>query len=371
MHGTIIFNPGTGYQTARRLWQGCPTVLRTPGGKLFAGWYSGGSREPSAFNYNLLVSSCDGGLSWSEPLLVIESLTKEKVLAIDIELWLDPRGRMWLFWTQRHLQYAAKDPRHLQCWAIVCDDPDAPVLRWSEPRCLAPGFLRCQPTVLSDGRWLLCAYDWTGTRYHYSESSDCGETWIRREAGEKTVPVDFDETMVLERLDGSLWMLSRNAHTGFLSETVSRDGGATWLPGRQTSIPNPASRFYLRRLKSGRVLLINNDDSGKRINMTAFLSEDDGVSWKYSLVIDPRETSYPDAVEAEDGTIYMVHDRGRMSFKEILCSRFTEADIMAGKLTDHDSYVCQIISKAPRDPWNTEEAERMAKLDREMFDVYF
>ena len=86
MHGTIIFNPGTGYQTARRLWQGCPTVLRTPGGKLFAGWYSGGSREPSAFNYNLLVSSCDGGLSWSEPLLVIESLTKEKVLAIDIEL---------------------------------------------------------------------------------------------------------------------------------------------------------------------------------------------------------------------------------------------------------------------------------------------
>ena len=165
-------------------------------------------------------------------------------------------------------------------------------------------------------------------------------------------------------------MLSRNVNTGFLSETVSCDGGASWQPGKLTAIPNPTSRFYLRRLKSGRVLLINNNDSKRRISMTAFLSEDDGVTWKYSLVIDPRETSYPDAVEAEDGTIYMVHDRGRMSFKEICVSRFTEADIMAGELTDHDSYVCQIISKAPRDPWNTEEVERMTKVDQEIIDTY-
>lgn len=367
MHGTVILNPGAEYRVGKRLWQGCPTILRTPNGKLFAGWYSGGSREPSLSNYNVLVRSDDGGLSWSEPILVVESLKKERVLAIDIQLWLDPQGRMWLFWTQRYLARKVESPEHLQLWTIVCDDPDAEVLQWSEPRCIAPGFLRCQPTVLADGRWLLCAYDWVGTHYHYSESSDNGRTWIRRQGGEKTVPTNFDESMILERRDGSLRMLARNTSSGFLAETISGDGGKSWSPATLTTIPDPSSRFFLRRLKSGRVLLIKNNHSEKRINMTAFLSDDDGANWKYSLMIDPRETSYPDAVEAPDGTIFMVHDRGRISFREILCSRFTEEDIMAGELVNYDSYVCQIVSKAPSVPWNSDAAKEAEAEDARLW----
>jgi hypothetical protein len=293
----------------------------------------------------------------------VESLAKEKILSIDIQLWLDPQGRMWLFWTQRHILHRADSPEHLQLWAITCENPDAEVLEWSEPRYIAPGFLRCQPTVLADGRWIVCAYAFGGEYYCYSESCDNGKTWSSQQGGQKNVPTNFDETMILERRDGSLWMLARTTSSGFLAETISTDGGKNWTPGKLTTISNPSSRFFLKRLKSGRILLIKNNDSRERINMTALLSEDDGISWKYSLLIDSRETSYPDAVESADGTIFMVHDCHRVGFKEILCSRFTENDIINGVVTDYDSYLCQIVSKAPARPWNAAETQKIKDED--------
>lgn len=360
----IIRKPDDKYAVRNRLWQGCPTILCTPKGRLFAGWYSGGSGEPSLSNYNLLIRSDDHGLTWSEPLLVIESLKQERVIAIDIQLWLDPMNRMHLFWTQRDANVPIQSPDHLRLWSIICDDPDADELKWSEPQMIAPGFLRCQPTVLSDGRWVLCAYDWFGTRYHYSESADQGKTWIRREGSGKTNPTNFDESMILERKDGSLLMFARNTSAGFISQSISPDMGKTWEETSLSSVPNPSTRFYLRRLKSGRVLLINNNDSKRRINMTAMLSEDDGKTWKYSLLVDPRETSYPDAVEGSDGYIYTVHDRGRGSFREIIISRFTEEDIIAGEIRDHGSWTGHIVSKAPHIPLDPEAAELQEQEDR-------
>ena len=61
------------YAESIRLYQGCPTVAVTRGGRLFAGWYSGGTTEPHMDNYNLMVQSDDGGKSWSKPVLVIPS----------------------------------------------------------------------------------------------------------------------------------------------------------------------------------------------------------------------------------------------------------------------------------------------------------
>lgn len=354
----VDFSPGVEYTVRQRLWQGCPTILATRPGRLLAGWYSGGIREPSLRNYCLLAASSDRGLNWQEPLLVIDGRPERNLQALDIQLWLDPCHRAWLFWTQRHydLSLAGRkaDPRHLNTWAMVCTDPDAEQLAWSEPRFVAPGFLRCQPTVLQDGRWLLCAYDWTDDRYRYYESADEGQTFSPRQAGRK-VPTPFDEAMILERRDGSLWLLARAR--GSLGQSFSRDGGKTWTDGEPAAIPNPSTRFFLRRLRSGRVLLINNHDSQRRCNLTAFLSEDDGKTWSSSLLLDGRETSYPDAVQAEDGVLHIVYDRGRTTFREIIHSRITEEDILAGRLVDYDSYTGNIVSKAPVHP-DVPEAER-------------
>lgn len=342
----VDFQPGEIYETDNRLWQGCPTVCAAPGGTLYCGWYSGGTCEPSPFNYNLLVRSDNGGRSWSEPVLVIPSVPVKKLRAIDIQLWLDPSGRMWIFWCQRCDFYPKEDYRHLSTWAIVAEKPDEPTPQWSTPRRVSDGFLRSQPTVLSDGRWLLFAYDWGSTRYRYSESSDQGKTWCRCEGGLK-LPTPFDEAMALEHRDGSIRILARS-DSGFLAESVSRDGGRTWSDGVPSSIVAPSSRPFVRRLTSGNVLLIANHHPTMRTNLTASLSTDDGHTFPYSLILDRGEpVSYPDAVELANGHTLVVYDHGRNTFKEIVCAEFSEADLLAGYLIDHDSRLGQIISKAP------------------------
>ncbi len=50
--------------------------------------------------------------------------------------------------------------------------------------------------------------------------------------------------------------------------------------------------------------------------------------------IERENISYPDGVEADDGTIYVIYDRERQGAGDILMARFTERDILAGKTTD-------------------------------------
>ena len=173
--------PGKEYGEQCRFWQGCPTILRTPGGRLFAGWYSGGIGEPSLENYNLLVRSEDNGMTWSAPELVISGRPEENYSAIDIQLWLDPAGRMWLFFVKMSCcpGSSPSDPDHWTTWAMVCENPDAPVLCWSGPRPIVTGFLRNQPTVLSNGDWVMCAYDRSSEYLCYARSRDRGKTWER------------------------------------------------------------------------------------------------------------------------------------------------------------------------------------------------
>ena len=58
----ILFGPGDPkYAESIRLFQGMPTVAVTRGGRIYAGWTSGGNGEPHIENYDLLVYSDDGG----------------------------------------------------------------------------------------------------------------------------------------------------------------------------------------------------------------------------------------------------------------------------------------------------------------------
>ena len=355
----IDTEPGEAYRERFRFWQGCPTILRTPGGRLFAGWYSGGVREPDPENYNLLVRSEDGGMTWRPPELVISGRPEENYIAIDIQLWLDPLDRMWLFFARISCAPGTKptDPDHWTTWAMICGDPDAEKLQWSEPRFIVTGFLRTQPTVLANGDWVMCAYDRSSEYLCYARSRDEGRSWERCRAA-KRLTNTFDETMILQRRDGSLLMFARDAKPLLVRTESTDQAGTAWKTAEYTSLLSGCSRFYLRRLRSGRVLLIRND-AVERVNLIAALSEDDGETWKYTLVLDPgdpfgQSISYPDAVETPDGGILIVYDCGRTTFKEIRMARITEEDIMAGHIVDYSSYRTRIISKAPGKPYDEE-----------------
>lgn len=350
----IIVNtaPGKEYNVKNRFWQGCPTIMRTPKGRMFAGWYSGGMGEPHRDNYNLLIRSEDDGMTWSEPELIISSACKDDFITIDIQLWLDPMGRMWLFFAKIDCTAGSKatDPDHWMTWAIICDDPDADILKWSEPKFIITGFLRTQPTVLSNGDWVMCTYDRSSDYYCYARSKDQGRTWVQQQAG-KRLTNTFDENMILESNDKTMLMFARDMKP-LLTQCTSNDlEGSSWTETEYTNILSGSSRFFLRRLKSGKVLLIHNDSNRMRTNLTAELSEDDGKTWSHRILLDTYPNiSYPDAVETDDGRIFIIYDCGRMTFKEIRMAQITEADIIAGDIVDFASYKARFISKAPGNP---------------------
>ena len=336
------------YDEAIRNFQGCPTIAVTGGGRIYLGWYSGGTKEPHMENYNLLMYSDNDGRTWEGPLLVIPSSKEYCVHALDIQLCCDPMGRLHVYWVQNDTQpvpdvmpeanpdqplvavdgYLFGDFRHSE-WEIICDAPDAAEPVFSEPRCLDMGFLRCKPTVLANGAWLNFNYDQLTERYGYSVSHDEGKTYARR-YGAKKIFTMFDEAMAYQRRDGSVRMLAR-CTAGELAESISYDDGLTWSEARLSGIVSPSSRFYISRTPSGRILLVTNDHPKDRTNMTIYLSDDDGATWKYKKCIDTRsDLSYPDA-DFYDGRIYLSYDRERTGAKEILFLSFTEEDIMDNK----------------------------------------
>ncbi len=342
--------PGPEYSSEARLWQGIPGIERAANGRLWATWYSGGKREPSEDNYVLLVTSSDDGRSWSGPKIVIDPPGVAR--SYDPMLWHDPEGRLWFFWAQN-----AGPPGP---YAIYSDNSTSANPSWSPVQRLYPpdrdfelredlpavhrGIVLNKPIVLESGVWLLpLRRSIPEVRMGVLLSSDRGRHWQLH--GEIRTPGPSNgEPMVVERRDGSLWMLIR-VPGGRIWESTSGDGGETWSEVKPTRIVNPRARFYLSRLASGRLLLINTHHANARVTMQASLSEDDGQTWSSRpLMLDERASvSYPDAVQAPDGTIYAIHDRERYGAKEILLSVFSEADVRAG--SSSTARLQQVIDK--------------------------
>ena len=136
-----------------------------------------------------------------------------------------------------------------------------------------------------------------------------------------------------------------------MMQTTSADGGRTWAEPRDLDgVRQPNARFHIRRLASGKLLLVKHgdhvDQHQGRVQLSAWLSEDDGTSWTGGLVLDERKgVSYPDGFQAPDGTIYISYDRNRATDGEILLARFTEEDILARSLRGSKSKLKMLISR--------------------------
>jgi hypothetical protein len=279
-------------------------------------------------------------MTWSAPVLVIDP--EGDVRAFDPCLWVDPDGRLWLFWAQA---YGHWDGR-AGVWAMVADEPDRQEPGWSSPRRLWDGIMMNKPLELSSGEWALPVAIWSLTPTISGPqvrdladrsgslmvvSTDRGTNWGLR--GKSAVPQrSCDEHHIVELKDGRLWMLVRTEYG--IGDSYSSDRGRTWDPGGQSHITHiPHARFFIRRLASGRLLLVKHDppDRNTRSHLTAFLSEDEGQTWQGGLLLDKRRgVSYPDGVQGPDGTIYVIYDYSRRSEKKILLTTFSESDVLMG-----------------------------------------
>ncbi len=369
--------------------QGVPAIERSSQGRLWAAWYTGRSQRgvESSSSYCVLATSGDDGQSWSEKL-VVEPL--RFVHTYDPCLWIDPSGRLWFFWAQS----AGVQDGRMGVWAIVTNDADSESPQWSPPRRIANGVMLNKPTVLKNGDWLLPVGLWRdntnvpNVKFDAEElkpytiemlthdlgdergsnvyrSTDQGKTFER--IGQVRIPgTRVDEHMIVERHDGSLWMLLRN--TGGIAQSVSTDGGRTWSEGslylQGRTFAN--KRFFIRRLNSGALLMVrNNSPDGQRSHMTAFVSDDDGSTWKGGLLLDERESSYPDGIQTDDGTLYIIYDHQRYTLNRagqrvvgsVVMATFLEEDIRAGKPVTDKVRLLQVVTQlqAPNDTSGAQE----------------
>ena len=210
-----------------------------------------------------------------------------------------------------------------------------------------------KPTVLSSGEWIMPVthaaepiHDWfAGPKQLQGVgiSTDKGKTWKLH--GALKAPEWALECMVTELKDGRLWMLIR-AGGGFLWESHSADKGVTWDEPKASTIANPGSRFFIRRLSSGNLLLVNHYMFTGRSHLTARLSTDDGNTWNEGLLLDERSgVSYPDGVQDKDGLIWITYDRDRGVAGEILLAKFKEKDVLAGKNVSGVVSLKQVVNK--------------------------
>jgi len=343
------------YETDRRLWQGIPSIEVTAGGRVYLTFYSGNTMEGQG-NYCMLIVSNDG-IRYTEPIAV--AFVEGDARCYDPCLWIDPLGRLWFWWAQ-----SPNNAVH----AVICDNPDAEVLVWGDEFIIGSDVMMNKPTVLSTGEWLFPIAVWSEANRirHWDHGTDMGERLafayrtsdngasFERLGGADVPKRAFDEHMILELCDGTLAMFVRTTYG--IGVSYSYDRGLHWGEGRDSGLGGPCARFHIRRLQSGRLLLINHYAFTGRNNLHAMLSDDEGKTWKWKLLLDARDqSSYPDATE-RDGFIYVTYDRERGCFKkslkdayasarEILVAKITEEDIMAGKLVNAESYLARVASK--------------------------
>ncbi len=347
------------YVTDHRIWQGIPSIEITKNGRMFVTFYSGNGGERLG-NFAVVIMSDDNGQTFGEP--IVAAYKDEEHRCFDPCLWIDPLGRLWFTWS-----IMPDDGTY----ASICENPDADELVWSESFYVGDEIMMNKPTVLSTGEWYFPIAIWPREmrkiyRHRYEadripgayayKTINNGKTFERL-GGADGGYRDFDEHMIVELNDETLANYIRV--DGGIAVCYSYDRGKTWTKSVHTGLGETPSRFHIRRLKSGRLMLVTHIDSKhkrvKRCNLAVLLSEDEGKTWPYRMIIDERDwVSYPDAKEGEDGFIYIVYDRERQGIsiehaytqaREILMAKITEEDVIAGKLVNSESKLKHIVSK--------------------------
>ena len=364
-------SPDDWHSQARRTHEGIPSLaVSNVNGRMWATWYVSPTGGEDSNNYLVLSTSADGGSTWHEAV-IYEPDFLGPVRAFDPELWIAPDGRLRWTWAERVSPLAAetKDAPYAGCAADPTNDRlmmvelnaenEPEITALSAPgnlRQIARGVMMCKPIVTKDGTWLFPVAHWyEAPSASVFASTDNGRTFVER--GGVTLPAEkrtCDEHNLIELRDGSLRAYIRTGtEPDGLWEAESTDGGWTWGAPRPSIQPHVSSRVFVRRLASGRLLLVKNGRAGDpvsgRRDMTAYLSEDDGKTWPFSLPLDcgRADVSYPDGQQLPDGRIVVVYDFDRLKSRQILFAIFREEDVMAGSFTTQGARPLQTISCWP------------------------
>ncbi|HEY8503796.1 MAG TPA: sialidase family protein, partial [Gemmataceae bacterium] len=171
-------------------------------------------------------------------------------------------------------------------------------------------------------------------------STDKGKTWRETtllDIGGRGHHDGSIEATAEELKDGRLWMLLRTNHDRFW-EAFSHDGGRTWRDFRESAIDASSAPGMLKRLESGRLVLLWNRlyPEGKtsvarrglpwnerpasyhREELSIAFSEDDGKTWTDPVVIARKPgtwLAYPYVFEHRPGELWVTTMQGGLRLR--------------------------------------------------------
>ena len=369
-------------------------IVETPAGELLTTWFHG-SGERQADDVKIEgARGRRGAKGWGERFVMADTPGYPDT---NCTIFIDPRQRLWLLWptilaNEWHTAlmkyristrydgsgapvWESSEVLHLTPGQEFIDEVKRVMGEWeselaslpveqqsrlrkqiSEIRHQAEGKLtrrlgwmtRAHPFVL-DGRRIIVPLYSDGYSFSLMAiSDDEGRTWrtSRPLVGKGNI-----QPSIVRRKDGSLYTLMRDNGPApkRLHQSSSSDGGETWTPVTDSTIPNPGSGAEIIGLRNGHWVLIHNDTEVGRHRLAVSISDDEGVTWRWKRYLEndaPGEMSgsyhYPSIIEGRDGALHATYSyhltsksapldsQGRPMHKSIKYAHFNEEWVMAG-----------------------------------------
>lgn len=165
-------------------------------------------------------------------------------------------------------------------------------------------------------------------------STDNGRTWTKTPALSDPAGTKYKliQPTFLVHSQKRLQLLARPNGSGpdtRIAQTWSDDGGLTWGPITDTTLPNNNSAIDAVTLKDGRHLLVynhstRNDTIGGRKGrgiLTVAMTRN-GIDWEAAAVLEYRtgavQYSYPAVIQTSDGLVHITYSWHRKRIKHVV-----------------------------------------------------
>ncbi len=170
---------------------------------------------------------------------------------------------------------------------------------------------RAHPQQLASGRIVIPLYSDGYSFSLMAISDDKGKTW---QTSEPLVGGGNIQPSIVQKKDGTLvaYMRDNGPPPKRVHMATSKDEGVTWSKVVDSEIPNPGTGMEVIVMRDGRWAMAYNDLEKGRHSLAVSLSDDEGVTWKWTRNIERDDRGagagsfhYPSIIQSQDGSLHI------------------------------------------------------------------